>query len=402
MESKIIYAKTKAAFQREISNIPEGLDPIVFIEDTREVWIMGNYFSIGSPGVYVTDTNNIIKVEIGLSNFTMSSSGDNIVIRKGDGNNIIFSSSALTSINTEYPLKWDSVLKKLTHEKTAISAGSYGETSSSDNVSLITIPWFTVDAWGHLTGATNRNIKIRDYVEQLTSNTVSGSYNLLIGYNSNPQAETNPVRKALGLSFDPVSKYLTIEGGMNVGGSSTITGNLVVIDGQIIGNVQGNVTGTATPKIHLSAQPEYGGASTNLYGHVKLQDELTTAPESTSNNSDINAPNVTRGVAATPKMVWDVKQELLEGIDATNKVKTIEVNQTSINAVDFPSTLVIKTEKGLKGGIDPLTKEFKFSAVEITGFNEENNLIVIEDNLEFTDDFEISQQKVSLRWNEIN
>jgi len=66
---------------------------------------MGNYFSIGSPGVYVTDTNNIIKVEIGLSNFTMSSSGDNIVIRKGDGNNIIFSSSALTSINTEYPLK---------------------------------------------------------------------------------------------------------------------------------------------------------------------------------------------------------------------------------------------------------------------------------------------------------
>jgi len=37
MESKIIYAKTKAAFQREISNIPEGLNPVVFIEDTREV-----------------------------------------------------------------------------------------------------------------------------------------------------------------------------------------------------------------------------------------------------------------------------------------------------------------------------------------------------------------------------
>ena len=91
MESKIIYAKTKAAFQRELPNIPVNLNPLVIIEDTREIWILGKYFSIGSPGVYVTEENNIINVEIGQSNFTMSSSGDNIVIRKGDDNNIIFS-----------------------------------------------------------------------------------------------------------------------------------------------------------------------------------------------------------------------------------------------------------------------------------------------------------------------
>jgi len=35
--SKIIYAKTKDAFQRELPNIPIGLNPIVFIEDTREM-----------------------------------------------------------------------------------------------------------------------------------------------------------------------------------------------------------------------------------------------------------------------------------------------------------------------------------------------------------------------------
>jgi len=100
-----------------------------------------------------------------------------------------------------------------------------------------------------------------------------------------------------------VSKYLTIEGGMNVGGSSTVKGNLTVTDGQIIGDVQGNVTGTATPKIHLSTQPEYGGASTELYGHVKLQDELLVEPEPSSNNVDVSSPNVIRGVAATPRMV---------------------------------------------------------------------------------------------------
>ena len=398
MESKIIYAKTKAAFQRELPNIPENLNPLVFIEDTREVWILGNYFSIGSPGVFVTDANDIITVEIGQSNFTMSASGDNITIRKGSGNNIIFSSSALSSINTESPLNWDSISKKLTHEKSDVTSGNYGETASSDNVSLITIPWFSVDAWGHIIKAENRNVKIRDYVEQISSSNLLGQYNLLIGYSDNTNSETNPIRKALGLSFDPASKSLNIEGGLNAGGSSVIAGDLTVVDGEIIGDVRGNVTGTATPKIHLSDRPEYGGASTNLYGHVKVQDELTSDPGPSSNNSDINSSSVSKGIAASPKMVWDVKQELLGGIDAASKIKRLEVNNNGIDASEFPSTLKVKTSNGLKGGIDPITKELTFSAVEISGYDNNNNKIIIEDNLEFTTDFDTTNNKVSLRW----
>lgn len=397
MESKIIYAKTKAAFQRELPNIPPELKPLVFIEDTKEVWIMGNYFSIGSPGIRILDNNNIITVEVGPSNFTMSSAGDNIVIRKGEGNNIIFSSSALTSIDTEYPLKWDTTIKKLTHEKTSVTSGAYGETSSADNVSLITIPWFRVDAWGHLVEADNRNIKIRDYVEQQLSETVSGSFNILIGHTENYSSETNPVRKARGLTFEPVSKKLTIEGGINAG-TSHISGDLTVTEGEIIGDVRGNITGTATPKIHLSEDPEYGGASTNLYGHVKVQDELTSDPGPSSNNSDVNSSSVGKGIAASPKMVWDVKQELLRGIDAASKIKRLEVNDNGIDASEFPSTLKIKTTNGLKGGIDPITKELTFSGVELSGYDNNNNKIIIEDNLEFTTDFDTTNNKVSLRW----
>jgi hypothetical protein len=107
----------------------------------------------------------------------------------------------------------------------------------------------------------------------------------------------------LGLSFNPVSKSLNIEGGLNAGGSSVIAGDLTVVEGEIIGDVRGNVTGTATPKIHLSDKPEYGGASTNLYGHVKVQDELTSDPGPSSNNSDVNSSSVSKGIAASPKMV---------------------------------------------------------------------------------------------------
>jgi len=37
INSKFIYALTREAFERELPNIPEKLDPIVFIEDTKEL-----------------------------------------------------------------------------------------------------------------------------------------------------------------------------------------------------------------------------------------------------------------------------------------------------------------------------------------------------------------------------
>ena len=77
-----------------------------------------------------------------------------------------------------------------------------------------------------------------------------------------------------------------------------------MVGGNIIGNVDGDVTGTATPKIHLSKDPEYGGASKNLYGHVKLEDELgATSPEPSSDIEDDSSSEIVRGVAASPKMV---------------------------------------------------------------------------------------------------
>lgn len=393
MESKIIYAKTKAAFQRELPNIPNNLKPLVIIEDTREIWILGKYFSIGSPGVYVTDENNIINVEIGQSNFTMSSSGDNITIRKGSGNDIIFSSSALTAITTEYPLKWDIVAKKLTHEKVTLPPGSYGETASSDNVSLITIPWFTVNEWGHITNATDRNIKIRDYVEQLAGNNTLGEYNLLLGYSPNTTLETNIVRKASGLKFDNVAKTLKIQGGIEAGGDSLIVGNLTVSGGTIVGDVEGNVTGTATPKIHLSLQPEYGGASLSLYGHVKLLDAFSGIPAASSDNTNISSATVT-AVAASPYLVWNVKEELKTQIANATLFTKVQINDELLNLLDIDDTLVFKFSNGLTALINPLNKDIEIKGVSLNGYVN-NVLTSITDSLTFSQDFKIVNNVIS-------
>ena len=74
--------------------------------------------------------------------------------------------------------------------------------------------------------------------------------------------------------------------------------------------------GQATPKIHLSLKPEYGGASTKLYGHVKLQDILNTRPDPSSDNENINDTNVVAAIAASPLMVWNAIQTAKDYADS--------------------------------------------------------------------------------------
>lgn len=403
LKSKFIYAKTLSAFEDALSDTKDEIDklsPIAFIEETRQIWINKTFFSIGSPNVVVSEKDNIIDVDIGDGGFKMSTSGSNLTIRKGTGNNIIFSSSALNSINTETPLEWDNAEKKLTHKISGVSAGNYGETSSSDNVSLVTVPWFSINKWGHITEVIDRNIKIRDYVEQIPSSGVQGNYNVLLGNDPNEISDTNITRKALGLTYDPHLQKLSIEGGI-LAGTSKISGDLTVEGGKIFGIVEGEITGSATPKIHISDKPEYGGASTELYGHVKVQDTLNTPPPPSSDNVDPSSPNIHQGIAASPRMVWNVREELQNNIDKVPVIEEVRVNEDVAPFEDFNGVLGISTEGGLVGGIDAESGEIILSSVSITGYTESNEKVGIKSSLEFTDDFEYKGNRLSIRWQEI-
>lgn len=403
LTSKFVYAKTKAAFLEYEPNIPEGLDPIVFIKDSKEIWVKGEYFNMGSPGVIVSEKDNTVTVTIGSEDFNMSPVGDNLKIQKGEGNNIIFSSTALSSIKTEFPLKWDSVEKKLTHEKTVDTEGAYGEYASTENASIFKIPYFTVDKWGHVVSAENTTVQVRDYVEQIATPNLQGERSVLLADSVGSDSETGITRKAEGLTFDSETKKLNIEGGINAG-ASDIHGDLTVTGGQIIGNVKGDITGTATPKIHLATTPEYGGASKYLYGHVIVQDELgATAPDPSSDNMDEAFSEVTRGVAASPRMVWNVREKLQEGIDALPIINTIKINDYELPTSKLKGVIAINTSGGIQVGVNEDTNELVFKTVEVSGYNEANEYIKIENKLEFTKDFEFLEgDKLSIRWKEIH
>lgn len=318
IDSKFAYVKKKEVFEPLINTIPSGLNPIVFIEDTREMWTCGTYFSIGYPSIEISEVSGSVKVQIGNSFFLMSTAGESISIRKGDGNRIIISSNALSRVDTEPPLEWDAANRKLLHKTSGVVPGSYGQSTNLGNASIFVIPNIIVDATGHVTLAENHNIEIRDYVEQLAPSTLMGDRNILLSYNeASNTADTSQVRKANGLTFNDATQKMTIAGGMNSNGPVNVNhGDLSVLDGYIIGNLKGDVQGEATPKIHISLNPEYGGASTKLYGHVKLQDILNTKPDPSSDNENINDTNVVAAIAASPLMVWNAIQTAKDYADS--------------------------------------------------------------------------------------
>lgn len=307
INKKIVYARKKEEFEPLIPTIPEGLNPVVFIEDTREVWTCGTYFSIGYPSIEVSEVSGSVKVQIGNSFFLLTPTGDSISLRKGDGNRIIISSNALNRVDTEPPLKWDTSNRKLLHMESGVASGSYGQSTNLGNASVFVVPNFIVDATGHVTFAENHNIEIRDYVEQVAPSNQMAERNVLLSYNeANNNMDTSQVRKANGLTFNDATQRITIAGGMTSDGAVTVNhGDVSVLDGYIIGKLKGDVEGQAIPKIHLSLKPEYGGASTKLYGHVKLQDILSRKPDPSSDNENINDTNVVAAIAASPLMVWN-------------------------------------------------------------------------------------------------
>lgn len=307
INKKIVYARKKEEFEPLIPTIPEGLNPVVFIEDTREMWTCGTYFSIGYPSIEVSEVSGSVKVQIGNSFFLLTPTGDSISLRKGDGNRIIISSNALNRVDTEPPLKWDASNRKLLHMESGVASGSYGQSTNLGNASVFVVPNFIVDATGHITFAENHNIEIRDYVEQVAPSNQMAERNVLLSYNeANNNMDTSQVRKANGLTFNDATQRITVAGGMVSDGAVTVNhGDVSVLDGYIIGKLKGDVEGQATPKIHLSLKPEYGGASTKLYGHVKLQDILSRKPDPSSDNENINDTNVVAAIAASPLMVWN-------------------------------------------------------------------------------------------------
>lgn len=271
-------------------------------------------YSEGYPIKVTENLDGTVVVSFGNHDFKLKTTGESLSIRTQD-NTIIFDSTALTSIPTESPLEWTKQ-KKLIHQDSGVIEGSYGAGSDQSNVETIKVPNINVDSKGHITNIEDKSITIRDYVKQLRPDEYDSQEKpVLLAYDGKQQEQSNPVKQASGLSYNDSTGELKIKGTAVIGGGiSVIGGDLVIAEGyKIYGEVYGDVQGSAIPKIHSSDKTEYGAASTNLYGHVIIQDELgETAPLPSNTNKSPDKSELdygTQAVAASPLMVWNALEK---------------------------------------------------------------------------------------------
>lgn len=350
MTSKFLYFKKKETFDSLVSSIPEGLSPICFIEDSNEIWFNNHFFQAGHESLSVEEMDNTVIVSLSESSFKIAPGTSNIQIGASN-NTITVSSNALTKIDTDDQLEWSNA--KLKHKESGVEAGTYGQSAATTGANILDIPKITVNKYGHVTALATNSVTIKDYVEQRKADAENKNRQILLAESTTEENNTNITRKAGGLTYNNSTQTLNVK---NIkvdapanGGIVVTNGNIEVVNGTFIGKFYGEVTGTATPKIHLSSTPEYGGASTNLYGHVRLVDEISGVPARSSDNSDTTDEGIV-AVAASPYLVYNY-----------------------VNANKFKAT----------------------------GVNASGTKTEVTDELEFTNDFNIDDKKVSISWKEI-
>ena len=398
IESKIVYAKTKSTFESLKSSIPANLNPIVFIEDTKEIWTCGTYFNLGYPSLLVTEENSIVNITLNNSVVSLIATGDGLSVRKGTGNRIVFNSTALSSISTEAPLEWLPAERKLIHKESNVVLGTYGPTSQIENASTFQVPYFNVDKYGHVQLAGTTNIGIRDYVEQKAPSTVNQEKSLLISSNVGTETDTTTTEKATA-TYNNVTGTLSVPGGLNVTTDVDIGGDIEV-KGVIIGNLQGSVTGDATPKVHADVSPKFGGASLNLYGHVKLQDKFVGVPEPSSSNDNPNSTTTERGIAASPKLIWDTKTGLEQKINNKPGISAIS-GDIGVIAIDAPNKEIkFKGNNGIS--VEIIDNEVNIKGVQIYGFDSQEIKKTINNELTIGKDFITDDlNEMNIRWLEL-
>lgn len=350
MKSKFLYFTKRNIFDALATSIPKDLSPICFIEDSNEIWFNGHFFQAGHESLRVEEMNNTVTVSLSESSFTIVPGSTSISVRS-QGNAIVISSNALTKIDTDDQLEWKD--NKLYHKESGITVGSYGPISAQTGANILSIPKISFNKYGHATNAETVNVTIRDYVEQRSADESDTNRQLLLSERNTDISDTNITRKAKGLTYNNHSQTLKA-GNLEIEGTQERSvvvkqGDLVVENGTIIGKLKGEVTGTATPKIHLSDKGEYGGASKNLLGHVKLVDTISSVPQPSSDNEDKNN-STTIAEAASPYLVYNYVQ--------ANKFKVGGINANKV-------------------------------ATEVT------------DRIDFTDDFTLQGSHVSIGWTEL-
>ena len=324
------------------------------------MWTCGHWFSIGTPALSITQKNgelNKVSLHCGEdSSVDIITSGTGLSLLINSNGQLEFKSNTLTTINTKFPIEYNIATNTVTHSTYKYS-GSYGPSSNIEGTRTFKVPSFQVDNFGHIEFAEDYEVSVSLETKQLQED--EELHRLLLSSSNTDQDETGYAYKS-NITYD--GKVLTVPGQIAANNGIVVdNGNIEIKKGVFKGKFEGDVTGSATPKIHTSTKQDYGGASIYLYGHVKVQDSVPGVdPGASSANTDVT--DVTNSgisaIAASPKMVYDALQQAKKYVDENE--------------------------------------------IDVSGYDSEETKVDISKEFEFGQDFVIDNKIVNLRWKELN
>ena len=137
-----------------------------------------------------------------------------------------------------------------------------------------------------------------------------------------------------------------------------------------------------------------------MYGHVKLQDEFVGVPEPSSSNDNPNSTTTGRGIAASPKLIWDTKTGLEQKINNKPGINAISGDVGTI-VIDAPNEEIkFKGNNGIS--VEIIDNEVNIKGVQMYGFDSQEIKKTINNELTIGKDFITDDSnEVNIRWLEL-
>lgn len=258
----------KASFRKiEIADLPSHTHPYV-----NKITLSGTAYNVSNNDITITKDNLISAIGVGTTAETSPTAVG--LMTKSEREKLAsitvsdIGTVGANSIKGTAPIgvSISNGVATITHGTSGVTAGSYG----ADSTNYFRIPKLTVDARGHVTGATYYDITGANLASRIGSNTVQNATNATkatqdasgnVITDTYMRKDVSEINQNITFNNSVTIEDLTVDSLLVNGNTRFVNG----IKGNLVGNVTGNVTGNLSGNASTATTATKANLLTNMF-----------------------------------------------------------------------------------------------------------------------------------------